>query len=136
METETLISILLVHNNDNSIRSEFAISLRQTINLLEVDTLIEAKRLLLEQRNIHILFLNFSFSSKEQIDLIIDIHNQEPLMNIVFLSYSLNLATLRFANLLGCNEVLQLPIQQDELVAIINRYKNKKNLKINHELLI
>jgi len=136
METETLISILLVHNNDNSIRSEFAISLRQTINLLEVDTLIEAKRLLLEQRNIHILFLNFSFSSKKQIDLIIDIHNQEPLMNIVFLSYSLNLATLRFANLLGCNEVLQLPIQQDELVAIINRYKNKKNLKINHELLI
>lgn len=119
-------TILVVHDGGNTETSDFVRRMPHDIEVLESSTIERAYQLIASRPKISVVFLSTSIANLIDCDFVGDIRVRKPFTSFVLLSNYLNLATLKLTNLLHCDDVIQLPVDENDIKSIIaSNVKNK-----------
>jgi CheY-like chemotaxis protein len=121
----TLVAVLIVHNLDSQELRNFTNCFPQSVKVTAATTPESAYQSITGQTQLALVFLDAGLAGEDQFDLVTDIRKHQPSAVIILVSSFLNMATLRLSALLHCNDVLQLPVNPDDLLAIVNFYTDK-----------
>ena len=115
-------SILVAHS-ETTPHADIINSLRASkYNLLEPKTGGEIIQALCEHPEIDLILITIDFSGMNGIETILAIRKQDIKIPIILLFNHVTIESVRLALQIGCNEVLQSPVSNESLEAVILKY--------------
>ena len=91
-------------------------------NLLEPKTGGDIIQALYEHPEIDLILITIDFSGMNGIETILAIREQDIKLPIILLFNHVTIESVRLALQIGCNEVLQSPVSNESLEAVILKY--------------
>ena len=116
-------NILLIAMTDTICKNELVYTLEQeNYHFLFAETGEEVIRAFAEHPEINLLIININLPVINGIETIRIIRQMDALVPVILLVAFINLQSLRLAQNIGCNEILQTPVDPKTLEAIIMKY--------------
>lgn len=114
---------LLVAINETIPPAEIVNSLRTSkYNLLESQTGEDILQKLCDHQEIDLILMSIDVPGMNGINTILAIRKQHIKTPIILLLNHLTIESIRLASQIGCNEVLQSPVSNESLEAVILKY--------------
>ncbi len=118
------LTVLIFQNQENHNISTVLKSGNENIHIITSANAEETLRLFALHPEINMALVSADLAGLTEFEVIRSLRNQNPAIPIILLSNYLNLPAIRLANMLGCNEILQTPVNQPTLQGIIFKYFN------------
>jgi DNA-binding NtrC family response regulator len=115
-------TILLALKNNTDSESILSLLKRPDRKILLVDSINTMMNIWLEHKEIEMVFISMNLAFEHGLNTLERIKKFRPEIPIVLLSDFISLESIRLATLAGCNEIIQNPINEEALNAVVQKY--------------